>query len=73
MDYALRVLLGGDSVELLQRRKILYQRPHDGLAADAALYIVPSGFFGEAYGTTASLPTLPLREIEDVPLLYGTP
>ena len=73
MDYALRVLLGGDSVELLQCRKVLYQRPHDGLAADAGLYVVPSGFWGETYATRASLPRLPLQEIQGVPILFGTP
>lgn len=38
-----------------------------------ALVIVPSGFFSEAvYGTPASLPALPLAEVEGVPLLFGS-
>ena len=36
--------------------------------------IIPSGFFKSSiYGTPASLPQLPLKEIEGVPLLFGTP
>ena len=36
--------------------------------------IVPSPFFREeVYGTVASLPVLPLQEVEGVPLLYGNP
>ena len=36
--------------------------------------IVPSGFFqSSVYGTPESLPQLPLKEIEGVPLLFGTP
>lgn len=35
---------------------------------------IPSAFFSEnVYGTEASLPTLPLQEIEGVPILFGTP
>lgn len=37
------------------------------------LRIVPSGFFGEAYGTEASLPSPPVREIDGVPLFFGDP
>ncbi|MDR3046527.1 MAG: polysaccharide deacetylase family protein [Bacteroidales bacterium] len=38
------------------------------------LIIVPSGFFeGKNYGTTHSLPELPLQEIENIPLLFGVP
>lgn len=36
--------------------------------------IIPSGFFNEqTYGTPASLPELPLREVQGIPLLFGTP
>lgn len=39
-----------------------------------SIVIVPSGFFkNHTYGTTASLPELPLQEIEGTPLLFGTP
>ncbi|MDR1938265.1 MAG: polysaccharide deacetylase family protein [Tannerellaceae bacterium] len=37
-----------------------------------ALVIIPSGFFDEGvYGTPASLPSLPLKEWEGVPFLFG--
>ena len=36
--------------------------------------IIPSGFFSSSvYGTQASMPQLPLKEIEGVPLLFGSP
>jgi uncharacterized protein DUF7033 len=41
--------------------------------SDAKLRIVPSGLFGPTYGTPASLPKLPLPEVEGVPVLFGTP
>jgi hypothetical protein len=54
--------------------------PKVGYTADATsfanygLVIVPSGFFhSDVYGTTASLPALPLAEWEGVPVLYGRP
>lgn len=51
-----------------------------GYTSDVRLFhkykvvIVPSGFFqSSVYGTPESLPQLPLKEIEGVPLLFGTP
>ena len=36
--------------------------------------IIPSGFFSSSvYGTQVSMPQLPLKEIEGVPLLFGSP
>lgn len=36
--------------------------------------IIPSGFFNEqTYGTAASLPELPLQEVQGIPLLFGSP
>ncbi|MDR2120772.1 MAG: polysaccharide deacetylase family protein [Tannerella sp.] len=36
--------------------------------------IIPSGFFdAHVYGTPASIPRLPLRQIEGVPILFGRP
>lgn len=36
--------------------------------------IIPSGFFdGQTYGTPASLPELPLQEVQGIPLLFGSP
>lgn len=51
-----------------------------GYTSDVRLFhkykvvIVPSGFFqSSVYGTPESLPQLPLKEIEGIPLLFGTP
>ena len=51
-----------------------------GYTSDVRLFhkykvvIVPSGFYqSSVYGTPESLPQLPLKEIEGVPLLFGTP
>ena len=34
--------------------------------------IIPSGFFdGQTYGTPASLPELPLQEVQGIPLLFA--
>jgi hypothetical protein len=35
--------------------------------------IVPSGFFGPAYGTPGTLPALPLATLDDIPILFGKP
>lgn len=38
------------------------------------IVIIPSGFFeAGTYGTHASLPSMPLADIEGIPLLFGTP
>jgi hypothetical protein len=72
-DYALRLLLGDDFERFRNDQKIVYQSPGASIPDAAALWIVASGFFGADYGTSRSLPVLPLREIEGIPLLYGTP
>jgi len=42
--------------------------------ADYKIVIMPSDFFDEGiYGTLKSQPVLPLHEIENVPILFGTP
>jgi hypothetical protein len=40
---------------------------------EAAIHIQASRFFDENYGTPSSLPTMPLPEIDGVPLLFGRP
>lgn len=70
--YIIRFLLGEDisgevmaAIGYTANRK-LYDR--------YSIVFVPSGFFNNhIYGTTASLPELPLQEIEGTPLLFGTP
>jgi len=69
--YALSVLLGDEGPRLRRERKMHYGPAED--APDGALCFVPSGFFGRDYGTAASLPEVPLSEVEGVPLLFGSP
>lgn len=53
---------------------VAYGHPADAPIQQQRIWIVPSGFFNEGtYGTAASLPGLPLAEIEMIPLLYGQP
>lgn len=52
---------------------VAYAEPDTVAARTARVCIVPSGFFGEQYGTRVTLPTLPLTECDGVPLLYGSP
>ncbi len=72
IDYILRFLIGTDQAGWLSTCI--------GYTADPRLFdryqivIIPSGFFDEStYGTPRSLPSLPLAEIEGVPLLFGSP
>lgn len=70
-NYVLHVLLGtaGES-----ENRVVYGKAIDDNTEDPRLYIVPSRFFSEdEYGRISSLPTLPLAEIEGVPLLFGKP
>lgn len=71
LDYTLQVLLGDESIGAL-RKYISYSESEPRTENTVRLYIIPSGFFGEDYGKTSSLPALPLEEIEGTPLLYGT-
>jgi len=73
LNYTLEVLLGGQIQDKKETSKIIYGSPSCQRSANGVLYIVPSGFFGEHYGKPESLPSLPLKEIEGVPLLYGSP
>ena len=73
VPYTLRLLLGEEFWLQHSIPKILYQKPKTDASDDAVLYIVPCALFGDQYGTLASLPTLPLEEINSVPLLFGSP
>jgi len=72
LNYIIRFLLGDDiSHHLISTI---------GYTSDRSLFhkynivIIPSGFFDEhTYGTPASIPPLPLHEIEGIPLLFGVP
>jgi hypothetical protein len=69
LDYLLRFLTGenvpaGAAGYTTDRRLFPHYR----------VVIIPSGFFDESmYGKPCSLPSLPLQEVEGVPLLFGLP
>jgi hypothetical protein len=71
VDYALSILLGAEG--LWAREHIAYCQADVEQAKKVRLCIVPSGFFGEDYGKTDSLPALPLKEVDETPFLYGKP
>ena len=71
--YTLELLLGKDFRRQHSGVRILYQEPEENTSEYPVLYIVPSGFFGEKYGTADSLPVLPLQQIDGIPLLFGSP
>lgn len=72
LDYTLKVLLSDESNDAL-RKYISYSESEPRTENNVRLCIIPSGFFGEEYGKSSSLPQLPLEEIEGTPLLYGSP
>jgi hypothetical protein len=72
IHYLIRFLLGDHVPEEVAARV--------GYTSDGALFsqyrvvMIPSGFFdGEAFGRADSIPTLPLQQMEGVPLLFGQP
>ena len=73
VEYAMELLLGQQGPDLLRRGVVRYGQPEPGDARRAKLCILPGGLFGPSYGRAESLPVLPLREVEGVPLLYGAP
>ena len=72
-DYTLGVLLGNAWGTPEVRRKVFYRVGDAVVPTEAALCFASSGVFGECYGTHASLPDLPLQQVEGVPLLFGEP
>lgn len=73
VDYVLGILLGAGVGENVEGWPVAYENADKETGSNAPLSILPSGFWGDAYGTVGSLPKLPLPQIEGVPLLYGTP
>lgn len=71
ISYIIRFLLNGEDEALVSQ--VGYT--HDPKKfTDYKVVIIPSPFFNdEVYLTEASLPTLPLNEIEQTPLLFGEP
>lgn len=72
VEYVLGVLLG-DTAERFQWPAWLAYGDRPPNVAGPAVQIVPSSFFGDGYGAIDSLPSLPLDQIEGVPLLFGVP
>ena len=70
VQYTLEVLIGSHSPA---RAPIIYGAICADAPTEPAVRIIPSGFFGSVYGTPPSLPDIPLKEIEGVPLLFGEP
>lgn len=65
IEYVVQFLLGEQNIHLAD--KVGY-----ATCSDAAVVIIPSAFFNQdVYLTPASIPRLPLDEIEGVPLLFG--
>jgi hypothetical protein len=73
VEYTLELLLGKDFRRQYPRAKILYQEAKENISGDGVLYIIPSDFFDEQYVKVSSLPVLPLKEVEGIPLLFGSP
>lgn len=72
IHYIIRFLLGEDiSEEIVAAIGYTNNSKH---FERYSIVIIPSGFFtNHTYGTTSSLPELPLQEIESTPLLFGSP
>ena len=72
LHYIIRFLLGDDVPEDIVSS--VGYTANRGLFERYSIVVIPSGFFSNhVYGTPASLPELPLQEIEGTPLLFGTP
>ena len=71
VSYIIQFLIGTDSKEELSN---LVGYTNDiNLFAHYRVVIIPSPFFKEEiYGTPQSIPNHPLKEIENVPLLFGS-
>ncbi|MDR2388223.1 MAG: polysaccharide deacetylase family protein [Tannerellaceae bacterium] len=71
LSYLIRFLLGDDDVAARHAPSVGYTDDPDHFSR-YALVIIPSGFFNPGtYATPASLPCLPLKEIEGLPVLFG--
>ncbi len=70
--YAFSVLLNQDSDAFALPSWLSYGTASEA-PAGSRLHITTSGFFGETYGTPASLPAFRPAMIEGVPVLFGEP
>lgn len=72
IPYIIRFLVGNDISDEIVGAVGYTSNPN--LYHHYNVVIVPSDFFDvKVYGTQASMPSLPLQEIEDTPLLFGSP
>ena len=73
-EYALRVLLGGDGSKIATGASCIHYGQLRTAPKEAVIVIKPSGFFERLEtGGPQSPPTLPLKNISGVPLLFGSP
>ncbi len=74
VEYTLRILLNCSDLEWITLKdSIAYGCSVPSNLTSVRLQICPSSFFELGiYGTVESLPSLPLKEINGVPLLYGS-
>jgi hypothetical protein len=71
VDYLIRFMLGDDAGE--NSARFIGYTSDKSKFNNYKVVIIPSGFFNEEiYGTRQSLPTLPLKNIEGLPFLFGT-
>lgn len=71
IGYAFEILLGPQAAELRRGGRLRYGASPEG--STSGVDLLPSGFFGRSFSDPQSLPTLPLGEIDGVPLLFGEP
>ena len=71
ISYIIKFLIGGENAGALSSLVGYTSDPNQ--FSRYRVVIIPSPFFrDEVYGTTESMPKLPLEEIEGVPLLFGS-
>jgi len=72
ISYIIKFLIGGDNATKLS--SMIGYTSHENVFSRYRIVIIPSNYFDEeVYGTPASIPQLPLNEVEGIPLLFGTP
>ncbi len=69
LAYVLHFLLGSDLTEQQLMRVGYTAKKEDFENHD--IVIVPSGFFEKDYGNASSMPSLPLKELDGLPFLFG--
>jgi len=74
VSYILSFLINADATSASEVIKNICYTEDKKQWKNYKIVIIPSGFFDKiSFGTQASAPKLPLKEIEGTPLLYGSP